>query len=151
MGSDAERLFELADGTVEGMGYCLVAVEDRVERGRRVVRFVIDHPRGVGLSDCQAVSRELGYLLDGASGLDERYALEVSSPGTDRELRSEREYRHFAGRDIRMVLREASGGTAVLEATIVGVEADGVRVRQRGGSEETVVPFDRISRARLAG
>ncbi|MBM3306891.1 MAG: ribosome maturation factor RimP [Candidatus Eisenbacteria bacterium] len=151
MAKDEERLFELARGTVEGMGYCLVAVEDRPEHGRRVLRFIIDHPRGIGIEDCAAVSRELGYVLDGASGIDERYALEVSSPGTDRELRTEREYLHFAGREVRMVLREPVGGRSVVQGTIVGVGPDGVRVRPRGEAEDVVVPLGGISRARLVG
>jgi len=51
----------------------------------------VDHPRGVTLGDCRVLSRELGYLLEGESGFEERYSLEVSSPGLDRELGAERE------------------------------------------------------------
>lgn len=150
MAKDNEQLYALARSTVEGMGYCLLAVEDSTEGGRRIVRFIIDHARGVTLGDCQVLSRELGYLLEGESGLEERYALEVSSPGLDRELGSEREYAHFTGREVRFVLREPVGGQSVLVAVIVGVESGGVRVRP-GEGDELVVPFRSISRARLAG
>jgi ribosome maturation factor RimP len=147
---DNEKLYALTRSTVEGMGHTLLAVEDSVEGGRRIVRFIIDHPRGVTLGDCQTLSRELGYLLEAESGLEERYALEVSSPGLDREFGSEREYGHFAGRETRFVLREPVGGQSVLVAVIVGVEPGGVRVKPCEG-EEVFVPFGAISRARLAG
>jgi ribosome maturation factor RimP len=150
VGKDNEQLYALTRSTVAGMGYCLLAVEDGVEGGRRIVRFVVDHPRGVTLGDCRVLSRELGYLLEGESGFEERYSLEVSSPGLDRELGAEREYAHFSGREARFVLREPVGGQSVLFAVIVGVESGGVRVRQREG-DEFIVPFRAISRARLAG
>lgn len=149
MAKSNEKLYALTRSTVEGMGYCLLAVDDGVEGGRRVVRFIIDQPRGVTLGDCQTLSRELGYLLQGESGLEERYALEVSSPGLDRELGSEREYAHFAGREARFVLHEPIGGQSVLFAVIVGVESGGVRVQPREG-EEILIPLGVISRARLA-
>lgn len=150
MAKGNEKLYALARSTVEGMGYCLLGVEDGAEGGRRVIRFVVDHPRGIALGDCQALSRELGYLLEGEPGMDERYALEVSSPGLDREIANEREYAHFAGREARFVLREPVGGQSVLVAVIVGVESGGVRVRPSEG-DELLVPLRSISRARLAG
>lgn len=150
MGKDNAALYALTRSTVEGMGYCLLAVEDGPEGGRRIVRFIVDHPRGLTLDDCRMLSRELGYVLESESGLEERYSLEVSSPGLDRELGSEREYAHFAGREARFVLREPVGGQSVLVAVIAGVESGGVRVRPREG-DEIVIPFGAISRARLAG
>jgi len=143
-----DRLYELARGLVEGMGFCLVTVEDAVEGGRRIIRFIVDGPRGVTVGDCQAVSREVGYLLEADGGIDGRYSLEVSSPGTDRQLSHEREYGHFAGRQARFVLREPLNGQAVLIGTIIGVEEGGVRVRTADG-EEHVLAFRAISRARL--
>jgi ribosome maturation factor RimP len=149
MGDD--RLFELASGTVEGMGYALVAVEDGSEHGRRVIRFIVDHPRGITLGDCEAVSRELGYVLEADPGLGERFVLEVSSPGLDRELRSAREYAHFAGREARFVLRSPVEGQSVLVGTIVGAGREGVRVRPRDAAGDVLLSYETISRARLAG
>jgi len=146
-----DRIFELARGTVEGMGYALVAVEDGTEHGRRVIRFIVDHPRGITLGDCEALSRELGYLLEADPRLGERFALEVSSPGLDRDLRSEREYAHFAGREARFVLRSRLEGQSVLVGIIVGAGPEGVRVRPRDAAEDVLLPYEAISRARLAG
>lgn len=143
-----DRLYDLTRDLVTSMGYALVTVEDSVEGGRRILRFIIDHPRGITLGDCETASREIGYLLESDPGVEGRYSLEVSSPGLDRELSSEREYAHFAGRDARFVLREPRDGQAVLLATVLGAVPGGVRVRLANG-EETVLPFRSISRARL--
>src|SRR3954466_12229442 len=47
--------------------------------GGHLVRLFIDHPRGVSLDLCEHVSNQLAPIR-------ERYALEVSSPGTERPL-----------------------------------------------------------------
>jgi ribosome maturation factor RimP len=143
------ELFELASGLVEQMGYTLVTVDDVVERGRRLFRFTIDHARGVTVSDCEAVSREIEYLLDADFEFDGSYVLEVSSPGLDHQLRSEREYRHFAGRPARLVLREPVGGERVIEGVITGAGDDCVRIGRSDGAEVSV-PLSNIAKARLS-
>jgi ribosome maturation factor RimP len=144
---DAE-LFELARGVVEDAGYTLVRVDDVVDRGRRVFRFYIDHPRGVMLGDCEAVSRELGYLLDGSFDFEGAYVLEVSSPGLDHDLRLASEFEHFMGRAARLVLREPVGGRNVLAGVLAGGGPGAVSLRLGDGSEISV-PLSNIARARL--
>ncbi len=143
-----EELYGLGRGLVEGMGYALVTVEDVVERGRRVFRFYIDHPRGMTLDDCGTVSRELEYLLDAELDFDGAYVLEVSSPGLDHALKSEREFAHFIGRRARLVLREALNGRNVIVGSLVGADSGEVRMESEDGAE-FAIPIADISRARL--
>jgi ribosome maturation factor RimP len=144
-----DRLFELAKALVEQMGYALVRVDDVVERGRRIFRFTIDHARGVTLSDCESVSREVEDLLDADLDFEGSYVLEVSSPGLDHELRREHEYAHFSGRPARLVLRETVGGRNVIEGVIAGADNGCVRIGLSDGAEVSV-PYGSIARARLA-
>ena len=70
--------------------------------GRRwVLSFFVDKPGGVSIGDCQAVSREAGDVLDVTGLIEPAYDLEFSSPGLDRELRSDREYAWAVGKDVR--------------------------------------------------
>ena len=55
-----------------------------------MLRLFVDKPGGVGIDDCQRVSRELGDVLDASALIEEAYDLEVSSPGLDRQLRKDR-------------------------------------------------------------
>ncbi len=59
--------------------------------GGSTLRLFIDHPDGVSLELCERVSGHLGDYR-------ERYALEVSSPGTDRPLTKPQHYNRFLGR-----------------------------------------------------
>src|SRR6266851_2807642 len=92
----------------------LVDLQWRREGRRWVLRFFVDKPGGAGIVDCQRLSHEAGDVLDVSGLIPESYDLEVSSPGLDRELRTDRE---FAGRlegagPERLAIAAADGGTA---------------------------------------
>ncbi len=99
---------------VTGLGYALVDVE-RVPRG--LLRVTIeradaaasaDDVDAVTVDDCERVTRQLQYVLE-VDGVD--YArLEVSSPGLDRALKREADYRRFTGRHVALTLKEPFEG-----------------------------------------
>jgi ribosome maturation factor RimP len=105
----------------------------------------------VGIEDCQRVSQDLGALLDVedalTADLGEGFTLEVSSPGLDRPLRGEADYRRFTGRLAKIVTHEPVGGQSHFAGRLSGVE-DGMVLLAEGRRIHRV-PLDRISRARL--
>jgi ribosome maturation factor RimP len=113
-------------------GLTLVDLEWRSHRPRSVLRLAVDKQGGVGIDDCQRVSREVGDVLD-ASGLlgEEAYDLEVSSPGLDRRLRKDRELRWAVGKRVRCWLaggEEVRGQLAGVDGGQLAIERDGRRL-----------------------
>ena len=110
----------------------------------------------VGIEDCQRVSHDLSALLDVDEGLaplvDREYTLEVSSPGLDRVLRGDEDYRRFAGRLAKIVTSEPVQGQTHFEGRLAGVEGttgtDRV-VLVAEGRRTHRVPIGLIKRARL--
>ena len=82
------------------------------------VRVVIDRPGGVDLDLCERVSREL-------SPLRERYALEVSSPGLDRPLRTAAHFQRYSGETAKVTLAEPLEGRKNFKGVVKGVEPPG--------------------------
>lgn len=78
-------------------GLELVEVEYRKEGGEWLLRVTIDKPGGVDIDDCSLVSQLLGEKLDEMDPIPQQYRLEVSSPGLDRPLRTERDFQRFIG------------------------------------------------------
>ena len=115
--------------TVEGLGYEFVDVE-RLAGG--LLRVTIDREGGIGLADCERVSRQLTHLF---AVEDVDYArLEVSSPGLDRPLKRARDYERFAGSEIQVQLYAplaTAGGRKRLQGRLleVGGAAGNERVR----------------------
>jgi ribosome maturation factor RimP len=105
-----EAIETLAAPVIRAHGLILVDVDLRGSGRRSVLRFFIDRPGGVSISDCQRFSAEIGDLLDAENLLPESYDLEVSSPGLDRELKKDRELRWAMGRQVRVFAREPVEG-----------------------------------------
>jgi ribosome maturation factor RimP len=106
---------------------------------------------GVTIDDCRHVSVDLSALLDVeedlTAGLEQKYTLEVSSPGLDRPLRGEADYRRFTGRLAKIVTSAPVDGQSHFAGRLSGVD-DGV-VLVAEGKRTHRVPLAAISRARL--
>jgi ribosome maturation factor RimP len=157
------KLRAAAERVARTFGLEIFDVQLRRESIGMVLRVIIDRPdRGVpetleesvGIEDCQRVSQDLSALLDveedelGEPSLGHEYTLEVSSPGLDRPLRHEADYRRFAGRLAKIVTTEPIAGQSAFAGRIAGVE-DGQVVLNEGRKVHRV-PLARIKRANLS-
>jgi ribosome maturation factor RimP len=158
-----DRIRAAADRVASGYGLEIFDVHLRRESIGTVLRVIIDRPdRGVvetpeeavGIEECQRVSQDLSALLDveeeelGESALGQHYTLEVSSPGLDRPLRHEADYRRFAGRLAKVVSAEPIGGQSAFSGRLRGIENGEVILEE--GKRIHRVPLARIKRAQLA-
>lgn len=107
----------------------------------------------VGIADCQRVSHDLSALLDveedelATAALGQTYTLEVSSPGLDRPLRHEADYRRFQGRLAKVVTTEPLNGQSAFAGRLAGVEGGVVLLEE--GRKVHRVPLAQIKRGRL--
>ncbi len=136
---------------IESLGFELIELRLSGSRSRPSVQVRIDRrdEENVTVDDCAAVSRAIEARLDREQPIGERYALEVSSPGVERPLRTAREWRRFVGRRASVV-SDAVGGRAEVEILAVeGAEGDErVRVRTAKG-EEMGIALAGVREARL--
>jgi ribosome maturation factor RimP len=100
--SVVERVVDLAKSLADGMAFELVDVAFASERGRWVLRVYVDKEGGITLDDCSRVSRELGTLVEVHEIIDHPYTLEVSSPGLDRPLKKEKDFRRAVGMKVKI-------------------------------------------------
>ncbi len=153
----ADKLRGVLEPAVAGLGYELLLVEAIGGAGGRILRVTIDAEHGIALDDCEAVSRRLSAVLDGAEAegeaaavLGRAYTLEVSSPGVERPLVTPEHFRRHAGRTVRIrtggyhLGRRRFVGRLLAPAAAAGevaeVEVDGEVYR---------LPLDDIQTARL--
>ncbi len=143
-----ERLIALIEPLLVQLGYELVELEMAPAHGRGSLRIFIDRPEGIGISDCERVSREVSALMDVEDPIPTAYALEVSSPGDDRVLRTPAHFERFRGSRVLVELvapragrRRYTGLLQEVSATGVALEVDRQRVD---------MSFAEIAKARLA-
>jgi ribosome maturation factor RimP len=143
-----ERLIALIEPLLVQLGYELVELEMAPAHGRGSLRIFIDRPEGIGISDCERVSREVSALMDVEDPIPTAYALEVSSPGDDRVLRTPAHFERFRGSRVLVELVAARAGRRRYTGLLQEVSATGVALevdRQR-----VDVSFGEIAKARLA-
>jgi ribosome maturation factor RimP len=119
-----------------------------------LLRLFIDRPEGVTLDDCELVSRQASALLDVLEFGGDRYTLEVSSPGLDRQLYGPRDYEKFVGRLVRLTYRPEEGsGRRTVVGRLEGFNAADaeplVVVREDPRQEALAVPYSRVVVGRL--
>jgi ribosome maturation factor RimP len=115
------KISALAGRVAASIGMELILVE--VKRGgrRSLVRIFIDQPGGVSLDDCERFSRRFSVLLDVEDWIPDSYVLEVSSPGLDRPLINEADFRRFADKKAKIRLRNGVEGQRNFRGRILGV------------------------------
>lgn len=157
------RVRETAERVARSYGLEIFDVQLRRESVGTVLRVIIDRPDpgrpttpeqdSVGIQDCQRVSQDLSALLDveeeslDQPALGQAYTLEVSSPGLDRPLRHEADYRRFTGRLAKLVTHEPIGGQSAFAGRLAGVEDGAVKLDE--GRRTHRVPIAQIKRAQL--
>jgi ribosome maturation factor RimP len=150
-----------AERVARSHGLDIFDVQLRREPIGMVLRVVIDRPatgrvetpgESVGIEDCHRVSQDLSALLDvehefGRQELGDAYTLEVSSPGLDRPLRHEGDFRRFEGRLAKIVTTEPIERQSAFAGRLRGIDAGSVLLEQ--GRTVHRVPLAKIKRAHL--
>ena len=144
-----ERVRSAALRVTTDRGFDLVDVEVKRAAGGQLVRVYVDKPGGIGLDDLQSVSEEVSAILDAEDPIEGHYTLEVSSPGLDRPLRSEEDYRRFAGRLAKLSSYEPVDGRRHWTGRIASCEDGVVTLELEKGQGEARVPLAKVSHGRL--
>ncbi len=142
-----EQVEHLAAAVAVRWGYALVGVEI-VGRGRRpLIRVTVEGEEPVTVDACARISEELGRALDLHDPIPHAYVLEVASPGLDRLLVAEGDFRRFAGRKIDLATRAPVDGRRRWKGHLRGVDAGSVVVEAEGLLIR--LPLEQIASARL--
>jgi ribosome maturation factor RimP len=162
-----ERLIGLCEPLVERLGYELVDIEYAATRSEATLRVYIDWPEGqmpaerarmpddgsrafdgIGVEDCERVSRELSALLDVEDPISAHYQLEVSSPGMDRILRTAAHYRRHVGQRAHVELLAPRMGRRRYTGELMQSDEEGFAMQVDG--EMVTFRFSEVGKTRLA-
>src|SRR5690606_7005719 len=150
-----DRIRAIAERVALSRGLTIWDIQSRRESTGHVVRVFIDRPgpaataeESVSIEDCEQVNRELSTILDVEDPLPFAYTLEVSSPGLDRPLRGEEDYRCIAGRRAKVAVSEPVDNQKAFDGRLRGLDGDAVMLEGPHGRLHRL-PMHLITRARL--
>ena len=138
---------KLGEKIAKEQGVFLVDVSFDKEKDGNFLRLYIDKDGGVGIDDCEAFSVAFDKEFD-ENIINTNYCLEVSSPGVDRELKKEREFLYYTGRDVDVKLYSAVDGMKEFTAQLLGYENETVKLLV--GENEMEIPKSKAVYVRLS-
>ena len=133
---------------MRGLGYELVEVEFAPGPGGGTLRFYIDKPAGVDAEDCARVSHGLLDSIEADDPFPGDYSIEVSSPGTDRVLRTPEHFARFVDNRVAVTLLAPRDGRKRYTGMLR--RADGDSIEMDVDNFSVSIRLAEISRARLA-
>lgn len=143
-----QQVYEMLRPIAARMGLETVDVEVSGEAHRTVLRVLMDRPEGgITVEECAKVSEALSRQLDLYDLFQYRYTLEVSSPGLDRPLHTDADYRRFAGRRAEITTYAPQEGQRRFRGILLGVIGDAVVLQL--DQRQVQVPKNQIAQARL--
>lgn len=136
-GATVSKVWELCEPIVTGLGLSLWDVRYQKEGADWYLRIFIDKPGGVGIEDCERVSRAVNDPLDMLDPIDNAYCLEVCSPGIERELIRDEHFEQFIGADIMVkMLRPVEGVGREFKGKLKSYDKGTVTVEDHSGENE---------------
>ena len=145
---DREAIGKVIERVAVREGLELVHWEAVGPRNNFVLRIYIDKPGGVSHGDCQAVSNQVGTLLDVEDLIPNRYVLEVSSPGIERGLYKRADYERFSGSRVKVKTSQPIDGQRNFRGKLIGLVGDSVSL-EADGRGQMEIPYEQIVKANI--
>ncbi len=134
-----EIIREIVEPVIENMNIDLIEVEFVKEGSKKFLRLYIDKQGGITLDDCENVSKTVSPLIDEADPIKEAYIFEVSSPGLDRPLKTEKDFIRYKGELVEVGLYSPIDGKKNFEGFLENKENDLLTIKTEKGN---ILNFD---------
>ncbi len=144
-----ERVRGVAERVTAARGFELADLELKRDRGGHLVRLYVDKEGGIGLAELQSISEEVSAILDAEDPIPTSYTLEVSSPGLDRPLKTEADYRRFVGRLAKISSYEPFEGRRHWTGRLLSLEDGVLSVALEKEGAVARIPLAKVAHARL--
>ncbi|CEK11970.1 ribosome maturation factor RimP [Legionella hackeliae] len=140
---------QLLKPLIEDLEYELWGCEYLSQGKHSLLRIYIDKENGIGIEDCERVSKQISALLDVEDPISGNYSLEISSPGIPRPLFYKEQYERYIGHDVQIKVFKPINGSRKLSGTIISTDEDTLILKI--GDKQLEVQFSQIVKANLTG
>ena len=127
------KVAEVATEICQDLGYELVDVEFKKGAKHNLISIFIYKEDGIGLDDCESVSRKIDEILDKEEDLTDPYYLEVSSPGLDRPIKTKDDYRRNLGKEVEVKLYAPIDRKKQFEGFLTSYDDESVLIKMEDG------------------
>ena len=147
-----EKITKIVNPFIEEMKLSLVDVEYVKEGSEFFLRIYFDKDGGLTLDDCVLLSEKLAEELDKEDFISDKYYLEVSSPGIERELRNLEEVIDSIGKHVYIKTYEKVDNQKEFYGDILDVEDKEITIeyKDKARVKKSIISYEKIAKIRLA-
>jgi len=142
-----DRVKELIAGYLEEHDIELVDIVYRREQEGMVLRLLADTPQGITIKECEDLNSYLGETLDKEDIIADHYIIEVSSPGLDRPIVTDRDFARSMSKELEISLYEPIAGKRRHDGKLVEADKDNIAIDS--GGVRITLPRNKIAKAVL--
>ena len=148
---ELSELTKLISEKVATLGYELISLNNRIEKGENILSIVVDRVEPIDMNSIVEVSPELNALLDEINPFEDAYTLDVSSLGAEKPLNKDK-LEEYVGRYIHVHLINPIQGENIYEGDLVHVDSENITLSYRVKTRVKTVDITKanISKIRLA-
>ncbi|MCK9217097.1 MAG: ribosome maturation factor RimP [Firmicutes bacterium] len=125
-------LYDLSKPILEKYKFCFIDTEYKKEGSQWYLRIFIDKEGGITVDDCQIVSEELSEKLDELDPISHSYIFEVSSPGIDRPLKREIDFKRNLNKLIEIKFYKPMFNKKVIEGKLINYDNEKIEIEYKG-------------------
>jgi ribosome maturation factor RimP len=139
----ATEVEALISPVAEELGYYIWDVSYVKEGTEWFLRITIDSENGINIDDCENMSRAIDPLLDEADPIEDAYRLEVSSPGIEREIKTDFHLSKCLGETVEAKFYAPLNGAKSVIGVLKAYDSENVTV------DEMVIPRKSIAKMNI--
>lgn len=125
-------LYDLSKPILEKHKFCFIDTEYKKEGSQWYLRIFIDKEGGITVDDCQIVSEELSEKLDKLDPISHSYIFEVSSPGIDRPLKREIDFKRNLNKLIEIKFYKPMFNKKLIEGKLINYDNERIEIEYKG-------------------
>lgn len=141
-----DRVNELIAKYLEENGIELVEITYKREQGGMTLRLLVDTPEGITIDECERLNNHLSEVLDRENVIEERYVIEVASPGLDRPIVTDRDFIRAMAKELEVSMYEPVEGKREHRGKLIGMDKENIVLESNGIS--VVIPRGKIAKAK---
>lgn len=140
-----EQVSALIMPYIEELSAELVELDVKYRGNTVVIGIVADRPGGITIGECAFINKKVDRQIEERQWFGGDYAVEVSSPGLDRAIETQKDFSRVLGREVRFYLRAAVEGKVEYVGRVVEALEDQILVNTN--NKNITIPLGSISKA----
>ncbi len=132
----------LINEKIESLGLELYEIKFIRAGSHSILRIFIEKDGGIGVDDCESASRAVSEILDEIDFHSGKYTLEVSSPGIDRPLTTEKDFSRMVGKSLKLRVEGEKGRAKTVNGTLTSFDNGILVIKEKKGTIE--IPFESV-------